>query len=327
MNAHRHEAEGGEERAATARPRRDPRPRRAPRRDAHEEARPELRARRQHGAPHRAGGRGAARRDRARDRAGARLAHARAAGGRGIRHRGRDRQAPGRAAAAHRAPDAAGHDAHGRDRRRAARHRAARRARAARREPALQRVGARAAAPARALPVAHVGHRHGAGRGRAPPRGRARLEGLRRAERQGGLVRRWRTAGQVSRMVFWPVPNVDSVLVGVRPRRTQPGTEEERVATFALVDAAFQQRRKMLRQALSGVLGGTGGGRSRPSTGPASTRRRAASSCSVEDFLPSRARTRIASSAPAARPDRSVPHGNTLGADRRGRGRIPGGRR
>jgi 16S rRNA (adenine1518-N6/adenine1519-N6)-dimethyltransferase len=66
----------------------------------------------------------------------------------------------------------------------------------------------------------------------------------------------WRTAGQVSRMVFWPVPNVDSVLVGFE-RHEQPGTEAERVATFALVDAAFQQRRKMLRQSLSGVLGGS----------------------------------------------------------------------
>lgn len=67
---------------------------------------------------------------------------------------------------------------------------------------------------------------------------------------------RWRLAGQVSRMVFWPVPNVDSVLVGFE-RGDQPGTEEERRATFALVDAAFQQRRKMLRQALSGSLGGS----------------------------------------------------------------------
>ena len=57
-------------------------------------------------------------------------------------------------------------------------------------------------------------------------------------------------------MVFWPMPNVDSVLVGF-DRGEEPGTEEERVATFALVDAAFQQRRKMLRQALSGVLGGS----------------------------------------------------------------------
>ena len=66
----------------------------------------------------------------------------------------------------------------------------------------------------------------------------------------------WRTAGQVSRMVFWPVPNVDSVLVGFE-RADVPGTESERVATFTLVDAAFQQRRKMLRQSLSSVLGGT----------------------------------------------------------------------
>ena len=65
----------------------------------------------------------------------------------------------------------------------------------------------------------------------------------------------WRTAGQVSRMVFWPVPNVDSVLVGFE-RADAPGTEAERIATFALVDAAFQQRRKMLRQSLSTVLGG-----------------------------------------------------------------------
>ena len=35
---------------------------------------------------------------------------------------------------------------------------------------------------------------------------------------------RWRTAGQVSRMVFWPMPNVDSVLVAFE-RHTQPGTE------------------------------------------------------------------------------------------------------
>ena len=64
----------------------------------------------------------------------------------------------------------------------------------------------------------------------------------------------WRTAGQVSRQVFWPVPNVDSILVGFE-RHEQPGSEEERLATFALIDAAFQQRRKMLRQALAVVLG------------------------------------------------------------------------
>ncbi len=62
------------------------------------------------------------------------------------------------------------------------------------------------------------------------------------------------TAGKVSRQVFWPVPNVDSILVRFE-RGEQPGTEAERLATFELVDAAFGQRRKMLRQSLAGVLG------------------------------------------------------------------------
>ncbi|MFJ3383559.1 MULTISPECIES: 16S rRNA (adenine(1518)-N(6)/adenine(1519)-N(6))-dimethyltransferase RsmA [unclassified Curtobacterium] len=66
----------------------------------------------------------------------------------------------------------------------------------------------------------------------------------------------WRIAGQVSRQVFWPVPNVDSVLVGFQ-RHDPPGDERLRAQVFALVDAAFQQRRKMLRQALSGILGGS----------------------------------------------------------------------
>jgi 16S rRNA (adenine1518-N6/adenine1519-N6)-dimethyltransferase len=65
---------------------------------------------------------------------------------------------------------------------------------------------------------------------------------------------RWTTAGQVSRQVFWPVPNVDSILVAY-DRREPKGSEEERAVTFALVDAAFQQRRKMLRQSLSPVFG------------------------------------------------------------------------
>ena len=68
----------------------------------------------------------------------------------------------------------------------------------------------------------------------------------------------WRIAGQVSRQVFWPVPNVDSVLVGF-VRHDPPGDEELRAQVFALVDAAFQQRRKMLRQALSGLFGSSAG--------------------------------------------------------------------
>lgn len=68
----------------------------------------------------------------------------------------------------------------------------------------------------------------------------------------------WRTAGTVSRQVFWPVPNVDSVLVAFDRRDDPIGTEEERVLTFSIVDAAFQQRRKMLRQSLGQLLGGSG---------------------------------------------------------------------
>jgi 16S rRNA (adenine1518-N6/adenine1519-N6)-dimethyltransferase len=64
----------------------------------------------------------------------------------------------------------------------------------------------------------------------------------------------FRLAGTVSRQVFWPVPNVDSVLVAFE-RHEPPGNEVDRIATFSLIDAAFQQRRKMLRQALSSVLG------------------------------------------------------------------------
>lgn len=64
-----------------------------------------------------------------------------------------------------------------------------------------------------------------------------------------------RRAGSVSRSVFWPLPNVDSSLVSFS-RRPPPGDEALRVATFALVDAAFSQRRKTLRAALAGWAGG-----------------------------------------------------------------------
>lgn len=67
----------------------------------------------------------------------------------------------------------------------------------------------------------------------------------------------WRLAGTVSRQVFWPVPNVDSLLVGFDRTEGERGSEDERRRTFAIVDAAFNQRRKMLRQALSGLLGGS----------------------------------------------------------------------
>jgi 16S rRNA (adenine1518-N6/adenine1519-N6)-dimethyltransferase len=66
----------------------------------------------------------------------------------------------------------------------------------------------------------------------------------------------WSTAGQVSRQVFWPVPNVDSILVSFA-RGERPGSDAERAEVFALVDGAFGQRRKMLRQALAEQLGGS----------------------------------------------------------------------
>jgi 16S rRNA (adenine1518-N6/adenine1519-N6)-dimethyltransferase len=65
----------------------------------------------------------------------------------------------------------------------------------------------------------------------------------------------WRTAGNVSRQIFWPVPNVDSVLVAFERRSEPRGDDDLRRRTFALVDAAFQQRRKTLRQSLSVVFG------------------------------------------------------------------------
>jgi 16S rRNA (adenine1518-N6/adenine1519-N6)-dimethyltransferase len=60
-----------------------------------------------------------------------------------------------------------------------------------------------------------------------------------------------RLAGDVGRSIFWPVPNVDSALVYFAKRDRPLGTEALRQATFAVIDAAFSQRRKTLRQALA----------------------------------------------------------------------------
>lgn len=62
-------------------------------------------------------------------------------------------------------------------------------------------------------------------------------------------------AGNVGRSIFWPVPNVDSALVYFAKHAQPLGTEAERVATFELADAAFGQRRKTMRQAISGWAG------------------------------------------------------------------------
>ena len=63
-----------------------------------------------------------------------------------------------------------------------------------------------------------------------------------------------RPAGPVPRTVFWPVPNVDSRLVAFT-RRDPPQTTAAREEVFAVIDAAFRQRRKTLRAALSGWAG------------------------------------------------------------------------
>jgi 16S rRNA (adenine1518-N6/adenine1519-N6)-dimethyltransferase len=63
-----------------------------------------------------------------------------------------------------------------------------------------------------------------------------------------------RRAGTVSRSVFWPVPNVDSRLVAFT-RHDPPEGPASREEVFAVVDAAFGQRRKTLRAALAGWAG------------------------------------------------------------------------
>ena len=64
------------------------------------------------------------------------------------------------------------------------------------------------------------------------------------------------SAGTVSRSIFWPVPNVDSSLVRF-VRHESAGDEALRKSTFKIIDAAFAQRRKMMRAALSDLCGGS----------------------------------------------------------------------
>jgi 16S rRNA (adenine1518-N6/adenine1519-N6)-dimethyltransferase len=61
-------------------------------------------------------------------------------------------------------------------------------------------------------------------------------------------------AGAVPASVFWPAPNVESGLVRLA-RRDPPPTSATRGEVFAVVDAAFAQRRKTLRAALAGWAG------------------------------------------------------------------------
>lgn len=69
-----------------------------------------------------------------------------------------------------------------------------------------------------------------------------------------------RRAGTVSRSVFWPAPNVDSALVAFT-RWPEQGAQAgmragvDRDLVFAVIDAAFSQRRKTLRSALAALVG------------------------------------------------------------------------
>lgn len=55
--------------------------------------------------------------------------------------------------------------------------------------------------------------------------------------------------------VFWPAPKISSGLVEFT-RREPPVTHASREQVFAVIDAAFAQRRKTLRAALAGWAGG-----------------------------------------------------------------------
>ncbi|MFR9826371.1 16S rRNA (adenine(1518)-N(6)/adenine(1519)-N(6))-dimethyltransferase RsmA [Corynebacterium striatum] len=67
-----------------------------------------------------------------------------------------------------------------------------------------------------------------------------------------------RQAGTIGKNVFWPAPNIESGLVRIDCFQDAPWPIDDatRKAVFPLVDAAFAQRRKTLRAALSGHFGG-----------------------------------------------------------------------
>lgn len=62
-------------------------------------------------------------------------------------------------------------------------------------------------------------------------------------------------AGNIGRNIFWPAPNVDSALVFFEKREQPLGDDALREKTFEVIDHAFAQRRKTLRQALAGFAG------------------------------------------------------------------------
>ncbi|MBP2217760.1 16S rRNA (adenine(1518)-N(6)/adenine(1519)-N(6))-dimethyltransferase RsmA [Arthrobacter sp. CAN_C5] len=63
-----------------------------------------------------------------------------------------------------------------------------------------------------------------------------------------------RKSGVIGMNVFWPAPKIASGLVGF-VRHDPPTTSASRREVFAVIDAAFAQRRKTLRAALAGWAG------------------------------------------------------------------------
>ncbi|MER5492136.1 16S rRNA (adenine(1518)-N(6)/adenine(1519)-N(6))-dimethyltransferase RsmA [Streptomyces sp. NPDC002490] len=101
-------------------------------------------------------------------------------------------------------------------------------------------------------------------------------------------------AGSIGRTVFWPAPNVDSGLVSLVRRTTPVSTTASRKAVFRVVDAAFAQRRKTLRAALSGWAGSAAAAEAALVAAGVSPQARG-EALTVEEFA------RIAEQAPAAR--------------------------
>jgi 16S rRNA (adenine1518-N6/adenine1519-N6)-dimethyltransferase len=60
-----------------------------------------------------------------------------------------------------------------------------------------------------------------------------------------------RIAARVSRKVFYPMPDVESVVVQIE-RRAKPPERVARPRLFAVIEAGFAQRRKTIRRALRG---------------------------------------------------------------------------
>ncbi|WP_053742236.1 16S rRNA (adenine(1518)-N(6)/adenine(1519)-N(6))-dimethyltransferase RsmA [Streptomyces sp. NRRL WC-3618] len=108
-------------------------------------------------------------------------------------------------------------------------------------------------------------------------------------------------AGSIGRNVFWPAPNVDSGLVSLVRRAEPLKTTADRREVFAVVDAAFAQRRKTLRAALAGWAGSAAAAESALVAAGVSPQARG-ESLSVEEFV------RIAENKVDSKVDSKVPH-------------------